>query len=181
METLLGLKHLKGLFQYFGTRPYFYITLGLLYILHQQQLINVKWRYIIFERLSVCAAVSSAYCNSSVSLSAVDCSRWSIWEDSEDVLISASLPALAVSLQRLEQLRASSKASIQHRPGETDTFQRWEGAPSLHFARTNNQQSHINLTIRLRCCSKDQVVAGQRLRDGANVLSFGTLSIWRER
>lgn len=42
--------------------------------------------------------VLNAYCNSSVSLSVVDCSRWSIWEDSEDVLISASLPALAVSL-----------------------------------------------------------------------------------
>ena len=48
--------------------------------------------------LSVHASVLKAYCKSSVSVSALDCSRWSIWEDSEDVLISASLPALAVSL-----------------------------------------------------------------------------------
>lgn len=38
------------------------------------------------------------YCKGSMSLSAVDCSRWRIWEDSEDMLISASLPVLAVSL-----------------------------------------------------------------------------------
>lgn len=38
------------------------------------------------------------YCNGSMSLSVVDCSRWRMWEDSEDMLISASLPVLAVSL-----------------------------------------------------------------------------------
>lgn len=40
----------------------------------------------------------TTYCNGSMSPSVVDCSRWRIWEDSEDMLISASLPVLAVSL-----------------------------------------------------------------------------------
>lgn len=45
----------------------------------------------------------------------------------------------------------------------------------------NNNNNPESLTVGLRCSAEDQVVAGERLRDGANVLSLGTLSIWMEQ
>lgn len=56
------------------------------------------------------------YCCSSVSVRGEVCSSWSKWEDSEVMLISPSFPALGAVLQRVELLRASSRASIQQRP-----------------------------------------------------------------
>lgn len=44
-----------------------------------------------------------------------------------------------------------------------------------------NIEREETLTVRLRCSTEDQVVARERLRDGANILSLGTLSIWMEQ
>lgn len=41
---------------------------------------------------------TATHCRSSASVSVVDCSRWRIWEDSEDVPMSPSLPDLVVNL-----------------------------------------------------------------------------------
>lgn len=62
--------------------------------------------------------IIDTYCNRSWSVRTEDCSSCSICEDSEELHTSPSLQLFAVILDRLKQLRASSRASIQQRPGD---------------------------------------------------------------
>lgn len=94
------------------------------------------------------------------------CRDWSSW---------ALAPAHPSSsgLQRRLQFREEKEERSSH------------GSCVARISREKQRGGKKNLpetlTVRLRCSTEDQVVAGERLRDGANVLSLGTLSIWMEQ